>query len=286
VVDKRRAQRRSDALRGLQAVRIREGVEQVECGDRYTGIGGDEGEVVAWRDSVAWGARGLEATGSRLAVVSDPFHPAQYEIGDQWYRGRLGVAEEHRATGIVSAVAMGMPPTPVDRPVRAGARCILSGIGSEQHVVGLQLLALALITFAVARPFSEQIGQKPVQAILLLDASAGMQAQDVQPSRFARAVDAARSTLSNLPDNSLATAVVAKWEGEKVAAPDASMAEKRLGHARDGDEGDFADVRSHSRRHDFVFDFRPGTRNRVSRLTHLHVDELEHPADDHHHRRR
>ena len=31
----------------------------------------------------------------------------------------------------------------------------------------LQLLALALITFAVARPFSEQTGQKPVQAVLL-----------------------------------------------------------------------------------------------------------------------
>jgi Ca-activated chloride channel homolog len=72
----------------------------------------------------------------------------------------------------------------------------------------LQLLALALITFAVARPFSQQLGQKPVQAILLLDGSASMQAQDVQPSRFARAVDAARSTLAGLPENSLATAIL------------------------------------------------------------------------------
>src|SRR5437764_1893485 len=72
----------------------------------------------------------------------------------------------------------------------------------------LQLLALALITFAVARPFSEQIGQKPVQAVLLVDGSASMQAKDVQPSRFAKAVAAARSTLSNLPENSLATAIL------------------------------------------------------------------------------
>jgi hypothetical protein len=72
----------------------------------------------------------------------------------------------------------------------------------------LQLIGLALITFAVARPFSQQVGEKPVQAILLLDGSASMQAQDVQPSRFARAVDAARSTLSGLPDNSLATAIL------------------------------------------------------------------------------
>jgi len=72
----------------------------------------------------------------------------------------------------------------------------------------LQLIALALITFAVARPFTEQMGQKPVQAVLLLDASASMQATDVQPSRFAKAVDAARTTLSNLPENSLATAIL------------------------------------------------------------------------------
>jgi Ca-activated chloride channel homolog len=72
----------------------------------------------------------------------------------------------------------------------------------------LQLLALALITLAVARPFSEQLGQKPVQAVLLLDGSASMQAQDIQPSRFARAVESARSTLAGLPENSLATAIL------------------------------------------------------------------------------
>jgi hypothetical protein len=72
----------------------------------------------------------------------------------------------------------------------------------------LQLVALALITFAVARPFSEQIGQKPVQAILLLDGSASMQAKDVNPSRFAKAVGAARNTLAGLPENSLATAIL------------------------------------------------------------------------------
>lgn len=86
----------------------------------------------------------LEVTRSRLAVVCDLFHPAQYEVGELWYRGLLGVAEEHRATAIVSALAMALPPTPVDRPVKPGARCVLSGIAGEQHVVGLQLLALAL----------------------------------------------------------------------------------------------------------------------------------------------
>src|SRR5947209_2053963 len=72
----------------------------------------------------------------------------------------------------------------------------------------LQLIGLALITFAIARPFSEQLGQKPVQAVLLVDGSASMQAQHVQPSRFAKAVDAARNTLAGLPENSLATVIL------------------------------------------------------------------------------
>lgn len=86
----------------------------------------------------------LADAGSRLAVVSDLLHPAQYQIGELWYEGRLGVAEEHRATAIVSTIASALPPTPAARPVRRGARCILSGIAGERHVVGLQLLTLAL----------------------------------------------------------------------------------------------------------------------------------------------
>lgn len=86
----------------------------------------------------------LAATSSRLAVISDLFHPAQYQVGELWYQGRLGVAEEHRATAIVTSVAAALPPTPVARPVRPGACCILSGLASERHVVGLQLLAMAL----------------------------------------------------------------------------------------------------------------------------------------------
>src|SRR5256885_15055110 len=55
----------------------------------------------------------------------------------------------------------------------------------------LQLLGLALVAVAVARPFTEQEGQKPVHAVLLLDGSASMHASDVQPSRFDKAVQAA-----------------------------------------------------------------------------------------------
>ena len=85
----------------------------------------------------------------------------------------------------------------------------------------LQLIGLALLTFGLARPFTEQIGEKPVHAVLLLDGSASMQATDVRPSRFAKAVDHARQTLASLPDNSVATAVlVAAHPQVLVAATD------------------------------------------------------------------
>jgi hypothetical protein len=107
----------------------------------------------------------------------------------------------------------------------------------------LQLIALALITFAVARPFSEQTGQKAVQAILLLDGSASMQAQDVQPSRFAKAVDAARATLASLPENSLATAILVAAHPQVLVAAteDRRQVEKALAEAQPS--GAAADMR-------------------------------------------
>src|SRR6266851_1116650 len=107
----------------------------------------------------------------------------------------------------------------------------------------LQLLALGLITFAAARPFPAQIGQKPVQAILLVDASASMQAKDVQPSRFAKAVEAARGTLSNLPDNSLATAILVAAHPQVLvsATADRQQVERALASAQPS--GAAADMR-------------------------------------------
>jgi hypothetical protein len=107
----------------------------------------------------------------------------------------------------------------------------------------LQLLGLALITFAVARPFSAQVGQKPVQAVLLLDGSASMQAQDVQPSRFAKAVEAARSTLNNLPDNSLATAILVAAHPQVLVAATADRQEVDRALAAAQPSGAAADMR-------------------------------------------
>src|ERR1700738_567503 len=107
----------------------------------------------------------------------------------------------------------------------------------------LQLLALALITFTVARPFSEQIGQKPVQAVLLVDGAASMQAQDVQPSRFAKAVEAARNTLAGPPDNTLGTGILGGAQPQVLVAAtsDRRQVDRALTDARPS--GAAADMR-------------------------------------------
>jgi Ca-activated chloride channel family protein len=107
----------------------------------------------------------------------------------------------------------------------------------------LQLIGLALITLAIARPFSEQLGQKPVQAVLLVDGSASMQARDVQPSRFAKAVDAARTTLAALPENSLATVILVAAHPQVLVAATADRQQVDRALAAAQPSGAAADMR-------------------------------------------
>ena len=86
----------------------------------------------------------LALLGSRVGVFSDLLQPAQHEIGELWYEGRIGVADEHRATSIVEAVINSLPPTRSADPVSRGSRCLLAALGGEQHVLGLKVLKLAL----------------------------------------------------------------------------------------------------------------------------------------------
>jgi len=82
--------------------------------------------------------------GTRVAVFSDLLQPAQHQIGELWYEGRIGVADEHRATSIVEAVVSSLPPTPSADPVPRGSRCLLAALGEEQHVLGLKVFKQAL----------------------------------------------------------------------------------------------------------------------------------------------
>ena len=86
----------------------------------------------------------LALLGRRVAVFSDLLQPAQVQVGELWYAGQIGVADEHRATAIVEAVVSSLPPTPSAAPVRRGSRCLLAALGEEQHVLGLRVLKLAL----------------------------------------------------------------------------------------------------------------------------------------------
>ena len=98
---------------------------------------GEKAEVAAYIGKV------FNQTGSRLALFADLIHPAQYEIGDLWYRGEISIADEHRATAMVEEVTLALAPTPAQGRSPRGM-CVLAAVGGEQHVVGLRLLSAAL----------------------------------------------------------------------------------------------------------------------------------------------
>jgi len=84
----------------------------------------------------------LAILGSRAAVFAELIHPAQYEIGELWYRGEIGIDVEHRGTVIVEAIVERLPPAAAT--AANGRRCVVAAAGLEEHVVGLHMLAAAL----------------------------------------------------------------------------------------------------------------------------------------------
>lgn len=81
---------------------------------------------------------------TRVAVIADILQPAQYEIGDRWYRGLVGLADEWRAARLIEWLVERLPPTPASTPVRSGSRCLLAMLPRDRHSLGLKLFALAL----------------------------------------------------------------------------------------------------------------------------------------------
>jgi Ca-activated chloride channel homolog len=70
-----------------------------------------------------------------------------------------------------------------------------------------------------------------------------MQARDVQPSRFAKAVDAARSTLAGLPENSLATVILVAAHPQVLVAATADRQQVDRALAAAQPSGAAADMR-------------------------------------------
>jgi MerR family transcriptional regulator, light-induced transcriptional regulator len=88
--------------------------------------------------------RFLARVRSSVAVFADLVQPAQSEVANLWYRGRIRMEDEHRAAGVLARVVEMLPPTPVRSPVAAGTRCLLAVMPGEQHTVGLGMFASAL----------------------------------------------------------------------------------------------------------------------------------------------
>ncbi len=81
----------------------------------------------------------------------------------------------------------------------------------------LQLLVLAALVFALARPFVEVPTVTTGRIALLLDASASMNANDVQPNRFEAAKQQAYGIIDTLSDQD-SLAVIRVADGPEVVA--------------------------------------------------------------------
>ncbi|MBN1812091.1 MAG: BatA and WFA domain-containing protein [Anaerolineae bacterium] len=82
----------------------------------------------------------------------------------------------------------------------------------------LQLAILALLTLALARPFIPTPVVASGSVVILLDASASMQATDVAPSRFDAAVRAAREVVGGLGSGDVATLVAVGPQPQVLAS--------------------------------------------------------------------
>lgn len=88
----------------------------------------------------------------------------------------------------------------------------------------LQLLILALLVFALARPFLRTSGIAGRNLIVILDRSASMGATDVDQSRLQAAKQQAIALVDQLPDGGRATVIAA---GGQMDVPAASTSDRR-----------------------------------------------------------
>ena len=100
----------------------------------------------------------------------------------------------------------------------------------------LQLLLLALIALALARPYRLVEAKVQGNAIILLDASASMQATDISPSRFEAAKTEALSLIRALnPDDTVSLILVANTARPLLTAkagPDRAALEEAIANAQ------------------------------------------------------
>jgi len=74
--------------------------------------------------------------------LDEVLRETMYEIGDMWHQGKIGIGDEHLATGIVREFlsrtkAVAAPPN--------GLRLVIGSVAGEEHIVGLTMVANAFI---------------------------------------------------------------------------------------------------------------------------------------------
>jgi hypothetical protein len=82
----------------------------------------------------------------------------------------------------------------------------------------LQLIALAILTLALSRPFIETPTITNGSVVILLDASASMQARDIDPSRFEAARQAAEVVLNGMGAQDIGTIILVDSQPSVLAS--------------------------------------------------------------------
>jgi hypothetical protein len=98
----------------------------------------------------------------------------------------------------------------------------------------LQLLILALLTLALARPFIPTPTIVVGSVVILLDASASMQATDVAPTRFDAGIRAAQEIIAGLSTGDVATIIAVGPQPQVLASAVSASDRSRLRRALDG----------------------------------------------------
>jgi hypothetical protein len=91
----------------------------------------------------------------------------------------------------------------------------------------LQLLLLILLVFILSRPFFTSEAKAAGNIVVLLDASAGMQATDVAPNRFSKAKDEVKTLIDGMGNNDKMTLVLMRSYPEVLVSSSSNKGDLR-----------------------------------------------------------
>ncbi len=90
------------------------------------------------QEALRWALRLYDRKGARY-LYEHVLTPALHEIGDRWFRGDVGVADEHIASAIVQSILAALAP---QFPwVKGGPRALVGCVQGERHDVGARMMS-------------------------------------------------------------------------------------------------------------------------------------------------